>query len=167
MPSIHTFKLWDFLTSLTGTTIFFLFCPRWNDYFALFLFLSLVMIVIFDCNVQFISQIFLIMNANESPIFICLPKMAFWWSPFCPHVGNWRLLKSCQEKCIKKQNKWMQQIESRREEDLYQPEKKYFWRTENFQKFLKTGVRFSSATTLNSKLKSFIAISSSVWELFL
>ena len=68
-----------FVISLTDPVIFFLFCPRREEFLALFSSLSIVIILFSDCDVQFISQIFsfIIENAKESVDFICLPKLAF------------------------------------------------------------------------------------------
>ena len=79
-----------FAISLTDPVIFFLFCPRREEFLALFSRLSIVIIPISDCDVQFISQIFsfIIENAKKSVDFICLPKLAFWFGKFCPHIGT-------------------------------------------------------------------------------
>ena len=101
---IHTLSLWVFFPFVYFTTIFFLFWPWREKFLALFTLLSIVIILIWDCDVQFIYEThsIIIENARKSFYFICLPKMAFWWGRFCPHIDTWWFLNYCRSRCVNK-----------------------------------------------------------------
>ena len=70
----------------------FLFCPWRHEFCALFSLLSIIIILIWDCDLQFISQIFSFFSENGkiALILFCMPKMVLWVS-FGPLFGTWTL----------------------------------------------------------------------------